>query len=110
MLFFLIILFLDLTTYDSVKHFLLLNTPLVDNSLTHSVARCRIPNYIFSTMEHFWPFSMICLSVPAESLDFGHDTADKIYLCNYLRISLYKRHKTKDAALDTKLPSLEVSY
>ncbi|XP_054035897.1 mitochondrial uncoupling protein 4 isoform X2 [Dryobates pubescens] len=29
----------DLTTYDSVKHFLLLNTPLVDNSLTHSVAR-----------------------------------------------------------------------
>ncbi|XP_054035898.1 mitochondrial uncoupling protein 4 isoform X3 [Dryobates pubescens] len=30
----------DLTTYDSVKHFLLLNTPLVDNSLTHSVASC----------------------------------------------------------------------
>ncbi|XP_068793100.1 mitochondrial uncoupling protein 4 isoform X2 [Struthio camelus] len=28
----------DLTTYDSVKHFLLLNTPLVDNSVTHSVA------------------------------------------------------------------------
>ncbi|XP_075271076.1 mitochondrial uncoupling protein 4 isoform X3 [Opisthocomus hoazin] len=30
----------DLTTYDSVKHFLLLNTPLVDNSVTHSVASC----------------------------------------------------------------------
>ncbi|XP_071598219.1 mitochondrial uncoupling protein 4 isoform X2 [Heliangelus exortis] len=29
----------DLTTYDSVKHFLLLNTPLVDSSVTHSVAR-----------------------------------------------------------------------
>lgn len=43
MLFFLIILFTDLTTYDSVKHFLLLNTPLVDNSVTHSVARCPIP-------------------------------------------------------------------
>ncbi|KAM4678656.1 LOW QUALITY PROTEIN: mitochondrial uncoupling protein 4 [Amazona ochrocephala] len=28
----------DLTTYDSVKHFLLLNTPLVDNGVTHSVA------------------------------------------------------------------------
>ncbi|KAM8809566.1 UCP4 protein, partial [Eudromia elegans] len=28
----------DLTTYDSVKHFLLLNTSLVDNSITHSVA------------------------------------------------------------------------
>ncbi|NXR32182.1 UCP4 protein, partial [Zosterops hypoxanthus] len=28
----------DLTTYDSVKHFLLLNTPLVDNSVTHSVS------------------------------------------------------------------------
>ncbi|KAM7118689.1 LOW QUALITY PROTEIN: mitochondrial uncoupling protein 4 [Ciconia maguari] len=30
----------DLTTYDSVKHFLLLNTPLVDNSVTHSIASC----------------------------------------------------------------------
>uniref|UniRef100_A0A8B9G710 Solute carrier family 25 member 27 n=1 Tax=Amazona collaria TaxID=241587 RepID=A0A8B9G710_9PSIT len=29
----------DLTTYDSVKHFLLLNTPLMDNGVTHSVAR-----------------------------------------------------------------------
>lgn len=38
-----VFLFTDLTTYDSVKHFLLLNTPLVDNSVTHSVARCRIP-------------------------------------------------------------------
>lgn len=38
-LFFLIILFTDLTTYDSVKHFLLLNTTLVDNSVTHSVSR-----------------------------------------------------------------------
>ncbi|XP_064506801.1 mitochondrial uncoupling protein 4 isoform X4 [Pseudopipra pipra] len=28
----------DLTTYDTVKHFLLLNTPLVDNSVTHSVS------------------------------------------------------------------------
>ncbi|KAL2306953.1 hypothetical protein Nmel_004902 [Mimus melanotis] len=28
----------DLTTYDSVKHFLLLNTTLVDNSVTHSVS------------------------------------------------------------------------
>nr|XP_056712801.1 mitochondrial uncoupling protein 4 [Euleptes europaea] len=28
----------DLTTYDSVKHFLLLNTPLQDNSITHSLA------------------------------------------------------------------------
>uniref|UniRef100_A0A8B9G2V8 Solute carrier family 25 member 27 n=1 Tax=Amazona collaria TaxID=241587 RepID=A0A8B9G2V8_9PSIT len=28
----------DLTTYDSVKHFLLLNTPLMDNGVTHSVA------------------------------------------------------------------------
>ncbi|XP_053880292.1 mitochondrial uncoupling protein 4 isoform X3 [Malaclemys terrapin pileata] len=28
----------DLTTYDSVKHFLLLNTPLQDNSVTHSIA------------------------------------------------------------------------
>lgn len=42
LLFFLIILFTDLTTYDSVKHFLLLNTTLVDNSVTHSVSRCRI--------------------------------------------------------------------
>ncbi|NXV27244.1 UCP4 protein, partial [Rissa tridactyla] len=40
MLVFLIILFTDLTTYDSVKHFLLLNTPLVDNSVTHSIASC----------------------------------------------------------------------
>ncbi|XP_008498061.2 mitochondrial uncoupling protein 4 [Calypte anna] len=30
----------DLTTYDSVKHFLLLNTPLVDSSVTQSVASC----------------------------------------------------------------------
>ncbi|NXS54088.1 UCP4 protein, partial [Brachypteracias leptosomus] len=30
----------DLTTYDSVKHFLLLNTLLVDNSVTHSIASC----------------------------------------------------------------------
>ncbi|KAM9382974.1 mitochondrial uncoupling protein 4 [Phaethornis superciliosus] len=30
----------DLTTYDSVKHFLLLNTPLVDSTVTHSVASC----------------------------------------------------------------------
>ncbi|XP_054239677.1 mitochondrial uncoupling protein 4 [Indicator indicator] len=30
----------DLTTYNSVKRFLLLNTPLVDNSLIHSVASC----------------------------------------------------------------------
>uniref|UniRef100_A0A8C3U4G3 Mitochondrial uncoupling protein 4 n=1 Tax=Catharus ustulatus TaxID=91951 RepID=A0A8C3U4G3_CATUS len=28
----------DLATYDSVKHFLLLNTTLVDNSVTHSVS------------------------------------------------------------------------
>ncbi|XP_059584933.1 mitochondrial uncoupling protein 4 isoform X1 [Alligator mississippiensis] len=28
----------DLTTYDSVKHFLLRNTPLQDNSVTHSMA------------------------------------------------------------------------
>ncbi|XP_068867855.1 mitochondrial uncoupling protein 4 isoform X2 [Aphelocoma coerulescens] len=28
----------DLTTYDSVKHFLLLNTTLVDNSVTHSLS------------------------------------------------------------------------
>uniref|UniRef100_A0A8C5IRM5 Solute carrier family 25 member 27 n=1 Tax=Junco hyemalis TaxID=40217 RepID=A0A8C5IRM5_JUNHY len=28
----------DLTTYDTVKHFLLLNTTLVDNSVTHSVS------------------------------------------------------------------------
>ncbi|XP_071404327.1 mitochondrial uncoupling protein 4 isoform X2 [Pithys albifrons albifrons] len=28
----------DLTTYDSVKHFLLLNTSLVDNSVTHSAS------------------------------------------------------------------------
>ncbi|XP_023780045.1 mitochondrial uncoupling protein 4 isoform X5 [Cyanistes caeruleus] len=28
----------DLTTYDSVKHFLLLNTTLVDNSVTHCVS------------------------------------------------------------------------
>ncbi|NWX37653.1 UCP4 protein, partial [Notiomystis cincta] len=28
----------DLTTYDSVKHFLLLNTTLVDNSVTHSIS------------------------------------------------------------------------
>lgn len=33
----------DLAIYDSVKQFLLLNTPLVDNVMTHSVARCRIP-------------------------------------------------------------------
>ncbi|KAM9563222.1 mitochondrial uncoupling protein 4 [Guaruba guarouba] len=30
----------DLTTYDSAKHFLLLNMPLVDNGVTHSVASC----------------------------------------------------------------------
>ncbi|NXK11874.1 UCP4 protein, partial [Herpetotheres cachinnans] len=30
----------DLTTYDTVKHFLLLNTSLVDNSVTHSAASC----------------------------------------------------------------------
>ncbi|XP_027644982.1 mitochondrial uncoupling protein 4 isoform X1 [Falco peregrinus] len=29
-----------LTTYDTVKHFLLLNTSLSDNSVTHSVASC----------------------------------------------------------------------
>lgn len=31
--------FLDLTTYDTVKHFLLRNTPVEDNSICHGLAR-----------------------------------------------------------------------
>lgn len=66
-LFFLIILFTDLATYDSVKHFLLLNTTLVDNSVTHSVSRCRILQLPLFHCGAFYSLAVfICLSVPAE--------------------------------------------
>lgn len=29
----------DLTTYDTVKHYLVLNTPLEDNIMTHGLSR-----------------------------------------------------------------------
>ncbi|XP_059325335.1 mitochondrial uncoupling protein 4 isoform X2 [Ammospiza nelsoni] len=48
----------DLTTYDTVKHFLLLNTTLVDNSVTHSVSREH--HFIEDTRERMQPLLQNC--------------------------------------------------
>ena len=35
-----VVLWLDLTTYDTAKHLILTKTSLKDNPVTHSIARC----------------------------------------------------------------------
>lgn len=76
--FFLIILLTDLTTYDSVKHFLLLNTTLVDNSVTHGVSRCRI---LQLPLLHCGAFPALLSSVSLcqqKTPLFDFDTADEM--------------------------------